>query len=47
MAYAGYLSWKSSQDIDQFPQKVKLWIPVQQKSVLKQGPFKKVVCNEN
>jgi hypothetical protein len=41
MAYVGYLSRKSSQEIDKFPKKVKLWLPVRQKSVLN------VVCNEN
>jgi hypothetical protein len=41
MAYVGYLSRKSSQEIDKFTKKVILWLPLQQKSVLK------VVCNEN
>jgi hypothetical protein len=40
MAYVGYLSRKSSQEIKKFPKKVKLWIPVQQKEVLPQAPFK-------
>ncbi len=39
MAYVGYLSRKSSQEIQKFPKKVKLWLPVQ-KSVLSQAPFK-------
>jgi hypothetical protein len=40
MAYVGYLSQKSSQEIGKFPKNVKLWLPVHQKKFYRKLPLK-------